>query len=50
MAVTTILAERDALQRLPTWPWSTAIFRGFVSAVLLPIVVWLVIRALERVL
>jgi hypothetical protein len=47
--LTSLLAERDVLLHLPTWPWSTGTFRGFASAVLLPIVIWLVIRVLERV-
>jgi hypothetical protein len=40
--------ERDAIARLPTWPWQPATLRGFVSALLVPIVLWLIIRALER--
>lgn len=48
--LTSLLAERDVLIRLPTWPWSAGTFRGFASAVVLPIIIWLVIRVLERVL
>lgn len=40
--------ERDAIARLPTWPWQPTTLRGFVSALLVPIVLWLIIRALER--
>ncbi len=36
-ALTSIRAEIDVLDRLRTWPWSTATIRGFVSALLLPI-------------
>lgn len=44
-----LLAERDVLARLPTWPWSPGTFRGFATAALLPIALWLMIRVLERV-
>lgn len=45
-----LLAERDLLDRLHTWPWSTTTFRGVASALLLPVVVFVITRALERVL
>ncbi|MDQ3871979.1 MAG: hypothetical protein M3301_10255 [Chloroflexota bacterium] len=40
--------ERDAIARMPTWPWEPGTLRAFVSALLVPIVLWLIIRALER--
>ena len=40
--------EREALARIPTWPWQAATLRAFLSALLAPIVIWLIIRALER--
>jgi hypothetical protein len=40
--------ERDAIARMPTWPWEPGTFRAFVSVLLVPIVLWLIIRALER--
>jgi hypothetical protein len=44
-----LLAERDLLMKLPTWPWSASTFRGITTAVVLPIALWLVFRLLERV-
>lgn len=38
--------EREILARLPTWPWSTGTIRGFGSALLLPIALFLVQRYL----
>lgn len=38
------------VEKLPTWPWSPALFRGFVTALLLPIVIWFVTRLLESAL
>lgn len=48
-ALSTLIAERELVNRIPTWPWSTGALTGFLSAVLLPIGLWLVTRALERV-
>ena len=42
--------EREALARMPTWPWQPTTFRGFVSALVIPIVLWYIIRILERYL
>jgi len=43
------LQERDMLAKLPTWPWQATTLRGFVSALLLPVVVYVLARATERV-
>jgi hypothetical protein len=40
-----VLAERDVLARLPTWPWQAATLRGFVSALILPVLVYVLARA-----
>jgi hypothetical protein len=40
--------QRDELRKLHTWPWSTATIRAFWSAFLVPIILWLVTRILER--
>jgi hypothetical protein len=48
--INSLLAERDLIARTPTWPWSSGTLRGFSTAVLLPVVLWLVFRVLERVL
>ena len=45
-----LLAEREVIGRFSTWPWSPNTLRGFGSAILLPIVIWLLIRFLERVI
>jgi hypothetical protein len=36
-ALNSLITERDFVDRLRTWPWSTSTIRGFVSALLLPI-------------
>jgi len=41
---------RDRVTNLPTWPWPPQLFRGFVSALLLPIVVFVASRRLETLL
>ena len=35
---------RERIDRLPTWPWPPQVFRGFLSALLLPVVVYVVSR------
>jgi hypothetical protein len=37
-------ASRDRIARLPTWPWPPQVFRGFLSALLLPVIVYLLSR------
>ena len=37
-------AIRARIDRLPTWPWPPQLFRGFVSALLLPVLVYLLTR------
>lgn len=41
--------EREVLAKLPTWPWQAQTLRGFVSALLLPVAVYVLARAAERV-
>jgi hypothetical protein len=44
-----LVQERDFLARLPTWPWEATTARAFASAILLPILIWLLTRLLGRV-
>ena len=48
--LSSLLAERDLVDRLPTWPWSPGLVRGFASAVLLPVLFLLLTQVLERML
>jgi hypothetical protein len=48
--IASLLAERDLIARTPTWPWSPDTLRGFSTALILPIVLWLIFRVLERAL
>jgi hypothetical protein len=43
-----VLQQREVLARLPTWPWSTTTLRAFVSAILLPLALFLVQRVLGQ--
>jgi hypothetical protein len=42
--------EQSKLTRVPTWPWQPATLRGFVSALLLPLVVFVLQYLLQRFL
>jgi hypothetical protein len=46
--VTSALAERDLLMKLSTWPWTTATIRGFGSALLLPVAIFVITRGIDR--
>ncbi|MEX0788975.1 MAG: hypothetical protein WD906_09000 [Anaerolineales bacterium] len=41
---------RAAIERVPTWPWRPETLRGVVGALALPIMIWLIQFALQRVL
>ena len=47
-ALASLLQERDFVGRLSTWPWDSSTLRAVLSAVALPIVLFLLTRALER--
>ena len=49
-AIAALIQERQLLEKVSTWPWDPRTLRGFSSALLLPIFLWLVIRLLERFL
>ena len=44
-----VLQEREILAKLPTWPWSAGTLRGFVTAILLPLALFLGQRLLGDV-
>jgi len=39
-----VRAMRERIVRLPTWPWPPQVLRGFVSALFLPVVVYVISR------
>jgi hypothetical protein len=43
-----LLTEQGVIDRLRTWPWRTETVRGLSAAFLLPILIWVVQRVLER--
>jgi hypothetical protein len=45
-----LVAEREILAKIPTWPWRPGMLAGFVSAISLPVIVWLVQQLLGRVI
>ena len=45
-AVTGVTTIRTQITRLPTWPWSPDVLRGFVTALILPILIWVVTHQL----
>ena len=47
-ALSLVLKEREIVAKLPTWPWSVGTARGFVSAILLPLALYLAQRFLSQ--
>ncbi|HXF61048.1 MAG TPA: hypothetical protein VNK95_05490 [Caldilineaceae bacterium] len=47
-AVAGLKQELELLDKIPTWPWQPETFRGVVTALLLPILLGLINRLLER--
>lgn len=43
-------AEHDVIEKISTWPWKIETLRSFVSAMALPIILYLISRFLERLL
>ncbi len=46
--ITSLVVEREALSRLSTWPWDTATVTGFVSALVVPALLWVITHVFER--
>ena len=49
-AIDTLISEKRFIESIPTWPWRLGTFRVAVTAVLLPVIVWLIQQLLDRVL
>jgi hypothetical protein len=45
-----LVTGQAALEKIPTWPWPPGTLRNLGAALLLPIVLWLITRLLERLL
>lgn len=43
-----LITERGVVAKASTWPWEPDALRGVLTAVLLPILIWIVTRILER--
>ncbi len=42
--------ERNLLHKIPTWPWQPETLRGLITALLLPVVAFLIQYVLQRLL
>jgi len=49
-ALGALIRERDLIKSVSTWPWDPRTVRGFSSALLLPIFLWLVTQLLGRLI
>ncbi len=46
--LSSLITQRDVVARTPTWPWQPETLRGFTTALVLPVILWVVFRLLER--
>jgi hypothetical protein len=46
-ALAGLAAERDVLAKIPTWPWRAGTLTGFISALLLPVAIFLIQLAIK---
>ena len=46
--ISSVAAEREAISRLSTWPWEASTMTGFVTALVLPVILYVVTRLLGR--
>jgi hypothetical protein len=49
-ALVALQQEQALLEKIPTWPWQTSTVQTLVTAVLLPVALWVVTHLLERFL
>jgi hypothetical protein len=47
--LSSLLSLRQVIAKLPTWPWQAETLRAFVSALLVPILIWVITRILEQI-
>ena len=47
--LSSLALERELLDKMPTWPWQPDALRGFITALVVPIILWFITRVLERV-
>ncbi len=46
--LSSVAAEREAIARLSTWPWEAATMTGFLTTLVLPLLIWLLQRVLGK--
>jgi len=49
-AIEALILFNDEIKKVPTWPWQPAIVRAFASALILPLVIFVVQQVISRIL
>ena len=49
-AISALEVEQKTLERIPTWPWQPDTARWLITALLLPMVLWVIQFVLQRVM
>lgn len=45
-----LVIERDTIEKFSSWPWERGTLTGFLTALILPVVLWIITRLLERLI
>lgn len=48
--IANLIAQKNYVESIPTWPWGQGTFRIALSAVMLPVIVWLIQQILDRLI
>lgn len=49
-AISSFIKQKQYIEAIPTWPWRTGTFRVALTAVMLPVIVYIIQQVLERLL
>jgi hypothetical protein len=49
-ALDTLVLAENRIHKISTWPWSTGTISSLATAILVPVLLWFIIRLLERVI
>ena len=46
-AINGLMEEKEEIKKIPTWPWSPGIVRGWIASLALPLAIWIIQFLLE---
>ena len=49
-AISSLYRVNEQVKKIPTWPWAPGVFRNFLSAIFLPMLLWITQEIVSRLL